>query len=104
MISAGQILMELSAPVAPAVRASDTSVAAARLIAPHLGRLEAQVLACIAQASDGRTCDEVEVVLEMSHQTCSARIRGLARLGKIKDSGRRLLTRSGRTAAVWIVA
>src|SRR5665213_2490075 len=103
-----QLLMPLSATPAPAVRSSDTSVAAARAIQPHLGRLEAQVLYqfknSAAMFGEGRTCDQIEQLSGLSHQCASARIRHLVLLGKIKDSGRRLKTRSGRPAAVWIVA
>lgn len=51
----------------------------------------------------GATDDELEKVLDMRHQTCSARRRELVLLGYIVDSGRRRRTRSGRSAIVWIV-
>lgn len=47
------------------------------------------------------TCDEVEIVTGLKHQTASARIRELALKGLIKDSGKRRLTRSGRKAVVY---
>lgn len=49
----------------------------------------------------GTTCDEAEAALRMRHQTCSARFSTLAKKGKIVDSGKRRLTRSGRRAIVW---
>lgn len=39
---------------------------------------------------------------ELSHQTASARVRGLVLRGRVKDSGKRRDTRSGRKATVWI--
>ena len=54
-----------------------------------------------APGSRGLTCDEVECIKKISHQTASARIRDLARIGMIVDSGERRKTRSGRNAIVW---
>lgn len=51
----------------------------------------------------GTTCDRLEVLLGMSHQTTSARINDLARAGRIVDSGRREKTRTGRNAICWKV-
>lgn len=93
---------------APSVDGSDTSEAAAASIQPHLGALQAQVLDCIARHRDchlvdGLTCDEVEWILEMKHQTASARILELRKKGLLRDSGYRRKTRSGRKAVVWRV-
>lgn len=100
------IQLEISIPApAPAVRSSDTSVAAGKSIEPHLGRLEFLVLYRIASCpTNGLTCDDVECLEGLSHQTVSARIRRLAQLGRIVDSGLRRKTRSGRAAIVWRVA
>jgi len=49
----------------------------------------------------GITCDKLEQVLNMSHQTTSARIRDLVLVGKLVDSGRREKTRTGRPAICW---
>jgi hypothetical protein len=56
-----------------------------------------------ASGRAGRTCDEVEEMLAMSHQTASARVNELAKLALIVDSGRKRKTRSGRGATVWVV-
>lgn len=56
-----------------------------------------------ASTATGCTCDEVETLLQFSHQTASARIRDLALAHRIKDSGLRRKTRTGRTATVWKV-
>ena len=51
----------------------------------------------------GATCDELESSLMLSHQTTSARVRDLAKGGRIVDSGKRRRTRTGRQAIVWTV-
>lgn len=50
----------------------------------------------------GATCDEVEVLLDLSHQCASARVREVIRKGLAEDSGERRKTRSGRSARVVI--
>jgi predicted transcriptional regulator len=49
------------------------------------------------------TCDEVEAALGMTHQSASAAVNKLMRLGLIVANGTRK-TRSGRAAKVWEVA
>ncbi len=51
----------------------------------------------------GFTDDELEEVMNLRHQTLSARRRELVLQCRIKDSGLRRKTRSGRTATVWVV-
>jgi hypothetical protein len=66
--------------------------------------LRRRVLEVVAQGGMlGRTCDEVEMLLDMPHQTASARVHELAKRGDIFDSGRKRKTRSGRAAIVWVV-
>jgi hypothetical protein len=48
------------------------------------------------------TCDEVEVALNMKHQTCSARFCDLKRCGHIRPTVRRP-TRSGCMAQAWAI-
>lgn len=48
----------------------------------------------------GMTCEELEHLTSLSHQTCSARLSELRREGKIKVVGERK-TRSGSDAAVY---
>lgn len=50
----------------------------------------------------GITCDEAQVILGLSHQTCSPCFTALANKELIKDSGQRRKTRSGRDSIVWI--
>jgi hypothetical protein len=89
---------------APYVKNSDTSIAAAAsLPEPALARLEAQVFAVVQKwKAHGVTDDELEIETGLSHQTVSARRRGLVQKGRIVDSGLRRQTRSGRKASVWI--
>jgi Mn-dependent DtxR family transcriptional regulator len=70
---------------------------------PFTTRLRTRVYS-VLWGSDGLTCAEVEERLSLAHQTASARINELARMGVIKDSGERRLTPSGRAAIVWEVA
>ena len=84
------------------VHGSDTSQEAAESIAKDTNRLRALVLEEIRDAG-GLTCDEIEARLEMRHQTCSARVHELMAAGRIRDSGMRRKTRSGRNAVVWVI-
>ncbi len=82
---------------------SDTSAAAASSLRDDdLSRLEALVYATLKVRP--RTCDDVEAGTGLSHQTVSARIRGLVLRGRVVDSGRREKTRQGRNAVVWRIA
>lgn len=81
----------------------DTSLAAARAIAPHLGRLEALVLDHIRACGPVGTCDhEGQMALGLDDNTYRPRRWGLVRRGFIKDSGLRRNTPAGRKAVVWI--
>lgn len=84
----------------PYVAESETSAEAAASVAPVTGDLRNMVLNHIRR-SGGATCDECEVALELAHQTCSARVTELRKLGLIVDSGQKRKTRSNRNAAVW---
>jgi len=64
---------------------------------------EGSVLAAIDRSgSRGRTDDELEVELGLSHQNVSARRRGLVLKNRVHDSGEERRTRSGRSATVWL--
>lgn len=86
----------------PHVRGSDTSLAAAEAIEPHVGTQQARALAVVRAALAGATCDEVEALTGGRHQGISARLRELVQLGKIVDSGQRRATRSGRQARIYV--
>lgn len=60
----------------------------------------------VSQCVDGKTCDELEAELYLSHQTASARCTELKQLGRLSarfdESGNKIRrkTRSGRNADV----
>lgn len=87
----------------PFVRGSSTSEAAADSMTNASGKIRRQVLEhIVALGPHGATCDEIEDALDLRHQTASARVRELALLSRILDSGRKRPTRSGRNAVVWV--
>lgn len=55
----------------------------------------------IAAEEDGLTDDEVEVITGWLHQSASATRRSLVLDGRLLDSGKKRLTRTGRRAIVW---
>jgi transcription initiation factor IIE alpha subunit len=87
------------------VRGSDTSLAAALSIEPDIrGRLRIMVYQFIlARGAHGATDDEMEAELEMKGSTVRPRRRELEVQNAVIDSGKRRMTRSGRSAAVWIL-
>ena len=89
----------------PPVRpdAPDTSHEAAESMRPHVSRLAMKVVAAL-WGNEGRTCQEIEQYLGMSHQTCSARIWELQKALVVRDSGKRRKTTSGRNAIVWVIS
>jgi hypothetical protein len=87
----------------PVVRGSDTSKDAGASMLGQAPVLRARVLALIAAAgASGHTCDEIEQLMRMRHQTASARICELRDRNQVRDSGLRRKTRSGRRAVVWV--
>lgn len=91
-------------PKSPGYSDPDTSRKAAESIAPSAAIMREMVFKIIKRAGEhGMTCDELEVILRMKHQTCSARCRELVLAGRVRDTGRRRPTRSGRPANVYEV-
>ena len=90
------------------VKDSDTSFLAAEAVAPYVNELQEKVLGVVLDSgTKGMTCDEVEVALDMPHQTASARINELMapteeRPQMLFDSGARRKTRHNQLATVWI--
>jgi hypothetical protein len=101
----------LGAPTPAPHNGTDTSREAAESLSEGaLGRLEQKVYGLIKRAGGtGMTCDEVEAASGLTHQTCSARVNGLAKKVAIgvkldaDDEPMRRKTRSGRAAQVWVV-
>lgn len=92
----------LYAGAPPSEVTSETSVAAASSMKQASNTIREQVFDVI-RLRGGATDDELEVALQMRHQTVSARRRELVLLGRVKPSGQRRITRSGRAAEVWTV-
>jgi len=91
-------------PYTPSVAGSRTSVAAAQAKVPTASSDEGRVFQTIkVSGKHGMTDDELEVALNLLHQTASARRRGLELRNFVMDSGRSRPTRTGRQAIVWIV-
>lgn len=78
------------------------SIEAHQSVVPVKAIQRQQIKAYLATRADGATCEEVEIALDMSHQTCSARISELRASGELLTIGRRATT-SGRTARVHAV-
>lgn len=53
-----------------------------------------------AMGMDGATCEQIEIALDISHQTASARCAELKNLKLVIDSGSRRETRTGTKAAI----
>lgn len=102
-VTAAKMRQRRTPPEAPYIVDSDTSRQAAAEIRPDATRLAEQILAWIrARGARGATCDEVEVGMELLHQTASSRIRFLVIDGRLRDSTLRRQTRRGKAATVWI--
>jgi hypothetical protein len=81
-----------------------TSVAAAESMRSRAAALRERVRQHIETRGPlGATCDEIELALDLSHQTASPRVNELFRASAIADSGYRRPTRSGRRAIVWVL-
>lgn len=85
----------------PYEKGSDTSRDAAIAALPFAVKQRERVYAAIAAREIGATCDEIEVDLNLPHQSASARIRELVQEERIYNTGGRRATRSGRAAAVY---
>ena len=95
---------------APSNGVATSDEAAASLERPTLTALRQRVLAALAAAADGLTCEQVEEVTGLKHQTASARLYELAtceppfaEFEYDQETGkpRRRRTRSGRFARIY---
>lgn len=89
---------------APAQSHSATSLQAAAAIQPRTGPLQAKVLDYLRDHPDGATDEVIGAALAMDGNTLRPRRRELELSGRVVDSGRRGVTRSGRQAVVWVLA
>lgn len=94
-------------PTLPFAKGSTTSMAAAQSMRKRAETDRARVLAYVRECGDdGATCDEVEVALDLTHQSASARMWDLCGKGGgtpvIRLTSARRRTRSGRGAGVYV--
>lgn len=80
----------------------DTSREMASRVIGRSGTLRQMVYSAIRDAG-GATDDELEKMLSRSHQSVSGSRNSLMNDGLIEDSGRRIQTRYGFRAIVWVV-
>lgn len=79
------------------------SVEAWKSVRDHVGTTRLWVVRYVhKQYARGATCDEIETVLGLSHQTASARVTEAKARGEIVPNGKRRPTRTGRQAAVYV--
>jgi predicted transcriptional regulator len=81
----------------------ETSREAFESVKPKLPNLQSQVIKKIL-LNGPSTCEELEHMLERSHQSVSATLTHLKADGVIEDSGERGITSTGRKAIKWNVA
>ena len=90
-------------PDAPGHRNVDTSVAAAKALAPALGRLQRLALSAIRTAgARGLTAEELAAQLKSNRWSIQPRTTELCLKGLVRDSGQRRPNSSGRIAIVWV--
>jgi len=83
------------------VRGSDTSEAAAKSLSQKaLSDLCQRICRYVAAQRNGVTSEEIQVALDLIHQTCSARTTELVLKGWLVDTGERRRTSTGRKARV----
>jgi DNA-binding MarR family transcriptional regulator len=91
-------------PDAPGHRGVETSIAAAKTVAPKLGRLQRLALEAVkSRGAVGLTTDELAEALNLDRPSIQPRTSELSRKGLIVDSGLRRHNASRRRAIVWIV-
>lgn len=83
----------------------DTRAVAAAAIAPVAGGMGRRVHEFIRRRGErGATDEEISLALSMRDSTARARRVELRDAQKIRDSGRRRETNSGRASIVWVAA
>ena len=87
----------------PYVKGSETSKAAAdSMITAATGIKHRIYNHLLALGEHGATDDEVEVALDLTHQTASSRRRNLELVGAVRKTTDKRRTRSGREAFVYV--
>lgn len=89
-------------PHTPGAAAVDTSIAAAESIDAET--LRRKVLCVFVRWPEGLTADEVAAVMHRDPLAIRPRVAELKRMAIIRDSGKRRRNRSGKGAAVMVMA
>jgi hypothetical protein len=100
----GDTPYELYGGVPPHQKHSATSEAAAVSVQQRIGPLHKKILNYLEQNPVGATDEQLMEQLDMGGNTLRPRRRELQLMGRIGDSGKTRLTRSGRNAVVWRIA
>jgi len=79
----------------------ETSIAAFDSLDPQKKSQREQKILAYIRENGGATCWEVETTLGLLHQSASATITRLRRIGHLVDTGERRPTNTGRMAIVW---
>ena len=100
--------LPLFLPMPQYVATSDTSYDAAKSIRADLSALRRRVLSAVQAAPDGITCEQLEAITGLKHQTASARLKELQDRGQVDwkidprtGKHRRAVNASGRTAKLY---
>ena len=100
--------LPLFLPMPHYVATSDTSYDAAKSIRADLSALRRRVLSTVQAAPQGITCEQLEAITGLKHQTASARLKELQDRGQVDwkidprtGKHRRAVNASGRTAKLY---
>lgn len=80
---------------------SETSKAAAETMRPDAATDRMEVLNLLLRALVGMTDEEIQLSLKLNPSTERPRRIELVRAGKVRDSGKKRATKSGRLATIW---
>ena len=80
---------------------SDTSKAAAEEMRPDAETDRTAVLNLLLRVLVGMTDEEIQLALRLNPSTERPRRIELVRAGKVRDSGKKRRTKSGRMATIW---
>ena len=105
MIGCSHCAFAVKEQPAPSVQGSPTSDAAAQKIegSPRT-KARAAVLQAIRNSPSGLSAEKVEEITGIDGNTVRPRIVELVRLNLVKDSGKVTLTKSMRSAVLWVSA
>lgn len=68
---------------------------------PVSGDLDKKILEAISSNSDGMICQDIEKMIDRTHQAVSGNLRHLVERGFVKNSGKFGKTTSNRKAIIW---